>query len=196
LTEFTGTVRIGYALCGSFCTLRESMNTLRKLRETHSDITPIMSEITYATDTRFGKAADFIAEAEDICGKPVIHTIDGAEPIGPRALLDLIIISPATGNTISKIAAGITDSSVTMAVKAHLRNGRPVLIALSSNDALSGSASSLGKLLVKKNMFFVPFGQDDPFNKPTSIKADFTKLEAAAAEAVQGRQLQPLLTVF
>jgi len=180
-------------MCGSFCTMREAVDALRNLRMTFSDITPIMSEITYSTDTRFGRAADFAAETEDICGKPVIHTIKDAEPIGPRGLLDLLIIAPATGNTVSKMAGGITDSAVTMAAKAHLRNSRPVLIAICTNDALSGSAPGLGTLLGKRNIFFVPFGQDDPIGKPTSMKADFSKLEKAAFEALEGKQLQPIL---
>ncbi|MDR0917017.1 MAG: dipicolinate synthase subunit B [Oscillospiraceae bacterium] len=187
--------RVGYAMCGSFCTMSESINALEILRETFDDITPIMSEIAFSTDTRFGRADEFVRMMEHICGKSVIHTIADAEPIGPKALLDLLIIAPATGNTVSKIANGITDTAVTMAAKAHLRNGRPMLLAICSNDALSGSAPAIGTLLSRRNVYFAPMYQDDPIKKPTSLVADFGKITQAAEDALRGRQLQPLLAV-
>jgi dipicolinate synthase subunit B len=187
-------VRVGFAICGSYCTFEKALAALARLGETFSDITPIMSESAYSTDTRFGEASAFARRAERICGKAVIHTITGAEPIGPGALLDLLIIAPCTGGTLTKLAHGITDTCVTMAAKAHLRNGGPVLIAISTNDALGASAPSLGALLNRKNIYFVPFYQDDPIKKPTSLVADFGALTAAARAALEGRQLQPMLT--
>ncbi len=188
--------RIGYALCGSYCTFSRSVNALERLCSEYKDVTPIMSENAYSTDTRFGKASDFIKKIEGICGRQIIHTIAQAEPIGPRATLDLLIIAPCTGNTLSKLAFGITDSSVTMAAKAHMRNGRPVLIAVATNDGLSGSAPAIGRLLGRKNIFFVPFYQDSPQDKPTSLVARFEMIKEAAAAALRGVQLQPLLTAL
>lgn len=187
-------VRIGYAMCGSYCTFDKSVCALKKLSEVYPNITPIMSENAYSKDTRFGKAANFIEQVEDICGKSIIHTIEGAEPFGPRALLDLLIISPCTGNTISKLAWGITDTCVTMAAKAHMRNGRPLLLAVSTNDALSGSASGLGTLMNRKNIYFVPFYQDDPHGKPCSLAPRFDMLIESADAALGGRQIQPMVT--
>jgi dipicolinate synthase subunit B len=153
-----------------------------------------MSGNAAGTDTRFGKAEDFRARITEICGREPITTIVGAEPIGPKKLLDLLVIAPATGNTIAKLANGISDTSVTLAYKAHLRNGRPIVIAVSSNDALSQNAANLGILLNRGNHFFVPYGQDDAANKPTSLVADFELLPATIAAALNGKQLQPILT--
>ena len=186
-------VTLGYALCGSFCTFSQSMQALRQLRQQYEHIIPIFSEAAASWDTRFGKAADFVAEAERICGEKAILTIPEAEPIGPKRLLDLLIIAPCTGNTMAKLAAGIADSTVTLACKAHLRNQRPVLLAVSSNDALSGNAASLGRLLSRKHFYFVPFAQDSPMGKPESLVADFNRLPAAAHAALQQRQVQPIL---
>ena len=169
------------------------MSALEQVRAHWRNIVPIVSECTAATDTRFGKAHDLMREMERICDRRVIPSIEAAEPIGPKKLLDLLIIAPCTGNTLGKLAAGITDTSVTMAAKAHLRNGRPVLIALSTNDGLSASAHNIGTLLTRKNIFFVPFGQDDPEHKPTSLTADFSLIVPAAQAALEGRQLQPIL---
>ncbi len=182
---------IGYAMCGSFCTLNRAVDEIVNLKKLNYDIVPIMSEIVYSTDTRFGKAEDFIARVEEICSHKVIHTISMAEPIGPKKLLDLLIISPCTGNTLAKLANGITDTAVTMSAKSHLRNKRPVLIAVSTNDGLSGAAKNIGKLMNYKNIFFVPFGQDDPINKTNSLIADFAKIPEAARLALKGEQLQP-----
>ena len=184
---------IGFAVCGSFCTHSKAIETLEQVRARWRNVVPIVSECTAATDTRFGKAHDLMREMERICDRRVIDSIQAAEPIGPKQLLDLLIIAPCTGNTLGKLAAGITDTSVTMAAKAHLRNGRPLLIAPSTNDGLSTSAASIGELLRRKNIYFVPFGQDDPKGKPTSLAADFSLVAEAAQAALEGRQLQPIL---
>lgn len=184
---------IGYAMCGSFCTLKASVEALSRLSGSGYDILPIMSEACYTTDTRFGTAADFIDKVEDLCKQKIIHTSKDAEPIGPKGLLDALIIAPCTGNTLAKIAAGITDSSVTMAAKAHLRNSRPLVIAIATNDALSANLKNIGILMERKNIYFVPFGQDDPYKKPSSMIADFLKTETTLTEALKGDQLQPIL---
>ncbi|MCF2662397.1 dipicolinate synthase subunit B [Pseudoflavonifractor phocaeensis] len=184
---------IGFAVCGSFCTHARAMSALEQVRARWRTVVPIVSECTAETDTRFGTAHDLMREMERICDHRVISTVKGAEPIGPQKLLDLLIICPCTGNTLGKLAAGVTDTSVTMAAKAHLRNGRPLLIAPSTNDGLSASASTIGTLLARKYIYFVPFGQDDPQKKPTSLTADFSQVADAAQAALEGRQLQPLL---
>lgn len=186
-------ITIGFAVCGSFCTHDKAMTALEQVRSRWSNIVPIVSECTAATDTRFGNAHDLMREMERICDHRVVQTIKEAEPIGPQKWLDLLIICPCTGNTLGKLAAGVTDSSVTMAAKAHLRNGRPLLIAPATNDGLSASAASIGSLLPRKYIYFVPFGQDDAINKPTSLMADFSLVADAAQAALEGRQLQPLL---
>lgn len=188
--------RIGFAMCGSYCTFDRALSALERLRDEYASITPIMSENAYAIDTRFGAAADFNARLRELCGREIIHTIEAAEPIGPRAVLDLLVIAPCTGNTLAKLANGITDTAVTMAAKAQLRNERPVLIAISTNDALSGSAPALGALLGRKNVYFVPFYQDDPHAKPTSLLANLEALNEAVAAALAGRQLQPMVNAF
>ncbi len=186
-------LKVGYAMCGSFCTLKRAVEELKVLKEKGFDIYPIMSPITYSTDTRFGKAADFIKEVEETCGKKIISTVKEAEPIGPKALFDVLVISPCTGNTLGKIANGITDSSVAMAAKAHLRNARPLVLAIATNDALSASAKNIGSLLNTKNVYFVPFGQDDVFKKPTSLISDFSLIYDTVISALDGKQLQPIL---
>jgi len=184
---------IGFAVCGSFCTHSRALAALEQVAAQYEHVLPIVSEIVSVTDTRFGSAHDLMREMERICGHRVISTISEAEPIGPKGLLDLLIIAPCTGNTLSKMAAGITDSSVTMAAKAHLRNGRPIVVCVASNDGLSGSAPAIGQLLMRKNLFFVPFGQDDPVHKPTSLIADFAQIPQTVQAALEGRQIQPLL---
>ena len=186
-------ITVGFAVCGSFCTHAKAMAALEQVRARWERVIPIVSECTAATDTRFGAAHDLMREMERICDHRVIASVKAAEPIGPQKLLDLLIICPCTGNTLGKLAAGVTDTSVTMAAKAHLRNGRPVLIALSTNDGLSTSAASIGELLRRKHIYFVPFGQDDPKGKPTSLAADFSLVAEAAQAALEGRQLQPVL---
>jgi len=186
-------LRVGFAFCGSFCTYRKAMAALEDAVGRYDWVQPIVSEASAATDTRFGNAHDFMREMERLCDKRVMDTVKAAEPIGPKKLLDVLVIAPCTGNTLAKLANGITDSAVTMAAKAQLRNGRPVVLAVSTNDGLAGSAKNIGLLLDKKNIYFVPFGQDDPAEKPASLVADFTRIPETVAAALEGRQLQPVL---
>lgn len=183
---------IGYAFCGSFCTHRKSVQELKGLRAQGYDILPIMSDNVYNIDTRFGKAKDLIKEVEEITGNEVVHTIVEAEPLGPKITLDALIISPCTGNTLAKIARGITDTSVTMAAKAHLRSDRPTVLALCSNDALSANLQNISILLERKNVFFVPMKQDDPSGKPHSLVCEFSLLNDTFKGALERRQIQPL----
>lgn len=170
------TKTIGYAVCGSFCTHKRALETLRSLKKEKYDICPIVSETVFTTDTRFGTAAEFVAEVERICGRGVIHTIAGAEPLGPMTPLDLLIIAPCTGNTLAKMANGITDTAVTMAAKAQLRADRPVLIGLASNDVLSANLRNLAYLHTKKHITFVPMEMDDPVGKPYSMVCRFEEI--------------------
>ncbi len=186
-------ITVGFALCGSFCTIAEVTVQIKALIDSGYKIIPIMSPIVYSTDNRFNKAAELRERIENLCGNKIIHTIEGAEPIGPKKLLDVLIVAPCTGNTLAKLANGITDTSVTMAVKAHLRNGRPVVIAPATNDGLSASAQNIGRLLNCKNIYFVPYGQDDAIGKPTSLIADFTQIPKTVNFALEGKQIQPLL---
>ena len=185
-------LRVGIAMCGSFCTFEKVLSAMEQWADRY-DLTAILSETAASTDTRFGKAADFIARLEHITGKPVIRTIADAEPVGPKKLFDVLVIAPCTGNTLTKMARGITDTAVTMAAKAHLRNGRPLCVAFTTNDGLSVTLQNVGALLTRKNIYFVPFYQDDPIGKPNSLSADFTKLEQTFQSAVDHNQLQPLL---
>ena len=183
---------IGYALCGSFCTLSKSVEVLTLLKEKGYDVLPIMSEITATTDTRFGKAADFINRIQSICGRPIIRTIPEAEPLGPARPLEALVICPCTGNTLAKLANGVTDTPVCMAAKAHLRSDRPLLITLASNDALSANLRNIGTLLSRKSVYFSPMVQDDPTAKPQSLVADFSLVPNALEAALEGRQLRPI----
>lgn len=183
---------VGFALCGSFCTYRQTIDALRALAEDYTVI-PIFSEAGYTIDSRFGTAEGFRREAEEICGTNALHTIAEVEPLGPKKLLDLMIVAPCTGNTLGKLANGVADSPVTFACKAHLRNGRPVVLAISTNDGLSASAENIGKLLNRKHYYFVPFGQDSPQGKPYSLVADMGQIGATVAAALRGEQVQPLL---
>lgn len=185
--------RVGVALTGSFCTFSKVFGAIDKLAQTGADIYPIMSETSAATDTRFGRAEDFIKRFEAVSGKQVIRTIAQAEPIGPKGLLDLLIVVPCTGNTAAKLAWGVTDTSVTMAVKAHLRNSRPVLIGISTNDGLGNAAKNIGMLQNSKNIYMIPYRQDDHEHKPNSLVADFDLMVSAAEKALDGCQLQPVL---
>lgn len=185
-------IRLGFAVCGSFCTFKRVLEELEKLAKEY-DITPIMSSGAAFTDTRFGKAEDLRRRITEICGKEPITTIAGAEPIGPQALLDVLVIEPCTGNTLGKLANGITDTAVTMAAKAHLRNGRPVVLAVSTNDALGASARNIGTLMNAKNIYFLPMRQDAPQGKPASVVANFAKTGAAIKAALEGKQVQPVL---
>lgn len=185
-------MNIGFAMCGSFCTFEKAMSAMEELAAQHR-ITPIFSAAACETDSRFGKAADFIARAEAICKSPVLRTIAQVEPIGPKKLLDALVIAPCTGNTLAKLANGIADGPVTMAAKSHLRNGRPLILALATNDALGAAAENIGRLLARRHIYFVPFGQDDPAGKPNSMIAHFPLLPQTLQAALGGVQLQPLL---
>ncbi len=185
-------LRVGYALCGSFCTFRQSIGEMKRLVGEGADVFPIMSQNAYSLDTRFGTAADFVAEIEKICGKSVIHTIPQAEPIGPKKLLDVLVISPCTGNTLAKLACGVTDTSVALAAKAHLRNARPLVLGVSTNDALANAAKNIGALMNHKNIFFIPMSQDDPVKKPNSMVVHFEKTKDTIKGALQNRQIQPV----
>ena len=183
---------IGFAMCGSFCTFHQVFPIMEELAKKYRVI-PIFSPVAYSTDSRFGTAQSHIRRAAEICGADPLSTIAQVEPIGPKKLLDALVIAPCTGNTLAKLSHSIAETSVTMAVKSHLRNGRPVLVAVSTNDALAGAAENIGKLLSRKNYYFVPFGQDDSLGKPTSMVADFSKIPAALEAALSGEQLQPIL---
>lgn len=185
-------IRAGFAMTGSFCTFSQALDQLPALLEAGMDVVPIMSETAFSTDTRFGTAQSFIDKLESLTGNKVIHTIRDAEPIGPKALLDVIIVAPCTGNTLGKLAGGITDTAVTMAVKAHLRNLRPVVLAVASNDALAASSRNIGQLMNTKHIYFVPLRQDDSVKKPTSLVAKMGLLLPTVQAALEGRQLQPV----
>jgi len=185
-------MHVGFAMCGSFCTYAAVFPVLEALCREHTVI-PILSDISCTADSRFGTAAEHIQTITDICGREPLCTIPEVEPIGPKKLLDVLVVAPCTGNTLAKLSHSIADGPVSMAVKSHLRNGRPVVLAISTNDALAGAAENIGRLLGRKNYFFVPFGQDDPIKKPTSIVADFSKIPQTVEAAAQGYQLQPIL---
>ena len=185
-------MNIGFAMCGSFCTFNKVFPIMEVLANSHK-VFPIFSVSSGSVDSRFGEAESFIAFAERICNRNVIRTLSEAEPIGPKKLLDALVIAPCTGNTLAKLAHGIADGPVTMAAKSHLRNGRPVIVAVSTNDALGAAAENIGKLLARKHYYFVPFRQDDPVNKPTSMVSDFSLIPETIAAALEGKQLQPIL---
>ena len=186
-------ITLGYALTGSFCTIKESVKALKTLKNDYDiKIIPIFSEVVYSTNTRFGNANDLINEVEDICKEKVIHSIVGAEPIGPKNLLDILVVAPATGNTLAKNALGITDSTVTMAIKAHLRNNKPVVLGIATNDALGASAKNIGLLHNTKNIYFVPYRQDDPQGKNNSLICDFALIPQTVEQALLGKQLEPI----
>ena len=184
--------QVGLALCGSYCTYDQVFKAAEGLAAEYALI-PIMSDTAAGTDTRFGRASDHIRRLMDITGREVVTTIAEAEPLGPREPMDALVIAPCTGNTLAKLARGVTDSAVTMAAKAHLRNGRPLVIAFSTNDGLSGSLENIARLLNRKHVYFVPFRQDDPEKKPNSLQADFSLIGPAVEAALRGEQLQPLL---
>ena len=185
-------MEIGFAMCGSFCTYAEVFPVMEELAQLHR-ITPILSFSSATIDSRFGTADEHLRRIREICGQSPLLTIEGVEPIGPKKLLDALIIAPCTGNTLAKLAHSIADTPVTMAAKSHLRNARPVIVAISTNDALAGAAENIGKLMARKHYYFVPFGQDDPIKKPTSIVADFAKIPQTLAAALEGYQIQPML---
>lgn len=191
MNDLTGE-RIGFVVTGSFCTFSAAFAQAAKLREAGAELTPIFSEHAATMDTRFGKSADRVAELEEICGKPSICTIAQAEPIGPKDLLDMLVVAPCTANTTAKLAHGITDSTATMAVKSMLRRQKPVVLAIATNDALGASAKNIGLLLNTKHYYFVPLRQDAPMEKPASLVADFTKLPETVEMARQQKQIQPI----
>lgn len=186
-------IKIGFAICGSFCTFDKAVEQIAVLKAEGYNVFPIMSQNAYVTDTRFGKAESFRAKIEEYAENKIIYTIKDAEPIGPKKLLDLLVIEPCTGNTLAKLANGITDTSVTMAAKAHLRNQRPLVIAVSTNDGLGTAAKNIGILHNAKNIFFVPYRQDDPINKPSSLVADFNMTALTVKAALENMQMQPIL---
>jgi len=185
--------RVGCAMTGSFCTFKEVFEGWRELKRTGAELVPIMSFNAASLNTRFYSAVDSVGIFEEICGSKVLNSIAQVEPIGPRKLLDLLIVAPCTGNTLAKIANGITDTPVSLAVKSHLRNQRPVLIGVSTNDALAASAQNIGKLMNTQNIYFVPFAQDDPLQKPNSCVAIWDLLVESAEKALENRQIQPIL---
>lgn len=186
-------VRVGFAFCGSYCTYGPAMAALEAVASRFEEVTPIVSEHSADTDTRFGNAHDHMREMERICGRRVISTIPEAEPIGPKKLLDVLVIAPCTGNTLAKLAAGVTDTTVTMAAKAQLRNGRPVVLAPSTNDGLGVSLRNLGDLLCRKYIYVTPFRQDDPKGKPASLVADMSLIPQTIDCALRDIQLQPVM---
>lgn len=186
-------IKIGFVLTGSFCTFKKTLPKMKQLIENGAEILPIMSFNAYNTDTRFGTAKEFVEEIENMTKNEIIHTLKDAEPIGPKKLTDIMIIAPATGNTIAKLANDIIDTPAVMAAKSHLRNGTPLIIAPSTNNGLSGNAENIGKLLNRKNYYFVPFRQDNPITKPRSIVFDPEYLEKTIEYALRGEQIQPIL---
>lgn len=183
----------GFAMCGSFCTFRRAMNEMQKIVQEGYPVLPVMSYNAYSTDTRFGRAQDFVREAEKLTGRKVLCQIPEAEPIGPQKMVGLMIVAPCTGNTLGKLACGITDTPVTMAVKSCLRVGTPVVLTVATNDALAASAQNIGRLLNTKNVYFVPMKEDNPETKPFSLVADFTQILPTALAALEGKQIQPVL---
>jgi dipicolinate synthase subunit B len=186
-------IKIGFAMTGSFCTFDRVFEQMKTLRAMGAEIIPIMSLNSSKTDTRFGLAKEHIEKTEEICKNKPILTLTDAEPIGPKKMTDIMLVAPCTGNTLAKLAYSITDSPVTMAVKSHLRNSRPVVIGISTNDALAGSLKNIGYLMNTKNYYFVPFAQDDSEKKPASLVCDFTKIPETIVSALENRQLQPVI---
>ena len=186
-------LKLGFCLCGSFCTFSKAIKQLEGLCELGIDVEVILSDAAQSTDTRFGRAEDIKEKLRNITKKDLLLTIRDVEPIGPQARYDALIVAPCTGNTLAKLNNGITDSPVTMACKAHLRNERPVVIALATNDALGASLENIGGLMNKKNFYFVPFSQDDYANKPKSMVAHFDKIYDTVLLAIEGKQIQPII---
>lgn len=182
---------IGWGFCGSFCTMKNAISKMEILAKKH-EILPIFSYSVQNTVTRFGTPEEFTLRVERACDRKVLCSIETCEPIGPKNLLSALIIAPCTGNTLAKIAQGITDTPVTMAAKAHLRNEKPLIIALASNDAASSNLKNIATLIEKKNVYFVPLVQDDPTNKPSSLVADLSRIEETLESAMLGRQIRPL----
>ncbi len=195
MCEILKGLRIGVAICGSFCTFKKSFEAAKRLADFGAELIPIMSFNASALSTRFGKAEDNVKIFEEIAGRPVINTIEAAEPIGPKKMTDIMLLPNCTGNTLAKLSLSVTDSPVTMAVKSHLRGGKPVVINVATNDALSGSAKNIGALMNLRHYYFVPIRQDDYIKKPTSVVGDFDRIEETIIAALNGIQLQPVITV-
>ena len=186
-------IKAGFAMCGSFCTFSKAIESIENLISKGVEIVPIMSYNAYSTDTRFGRAQEHIEKIEDLCSRKIIRTLTGAEPIGPKKIIDALIIEPCTGNTLAKLASGIADTPVTLSAKSNLRNSNPVIIAVSTNDALGNAAKNIGALQTAKNIYFVPYRQDDPVNKPNSLVADFSMTYDTLVSALDGKQIQPVI---
>lgn len=186
-------IRVGFAMCGSFCTFSKAIESIENLINKGVEIVPIMSYNAYSTDTRFGRAKEHIEKIENLCSRKIICTLTGAEPIGPKKIIDALIIEPCTGNTLAKLASGIADTPVTLSAKSNLRNSNPVIIAVSTNDALGNAAKNIGALQNAKNIYFVPYRQDDPVKKPNSLVADFSMTYDTLIEALDGKQIQPMI---
>ena len=187
------TVKVGFAMCGSFCTFSKALEQMEILVKLGYDVIPVMSFNAYSTDTRFGKANDICGKIRELCQKDIICTIKDAEPIGPKKITDIMLVAPCTGNTLAKLANAVTDTPVTMAVKSHLRQQKPVVITVATNDALGASAQNIGRLMNTRHYYFVPFGQDNPFEKPNSLVADFSLIPDTLRSALDHKQLQPIL---
>lgn len=187
-------IRVGFAMCGSFCTFDKALSQMEELINQGYEVIPIMSFNAFSTDTRFGKAVDFQKRIEALCSRKIISEIRDAEPIGPKKMTDIMIVAPCTGNTAAKIACAVTDTPVTMAVKSHLRQSKPVLICIATNDALGASAQNIGRLMNTRHFFFVPFSQDDPVKKPNSLVSDYSLIIPAMKLAMEEKQLQPVLS--
>lgn len=185
-------LRIGFALTGSFCTFARVIQEVQKLTDAGHEVTPILSFAARDTDTRFGKTEDFSRQLEEITGRTPITTLTEAEPIGPKGLFDVLVVAPCTGSTLGRLANGISETPVTLAVKSHLRRNRPVVLAVSTNDALGASLRNIAYLKNAKNIYFVPLSQDDPVSKPNSLVADFTRIDDTITAALAGTQIQPL----
>lgn len=189
-------LKLGVAFCGSFCTFKKALIMLRNLVDLGIDVYPIMSFNAYTISTRFGSASDFIDEIETITGKPIIHSIHDAEPLGPKNMIDALLIAPCTGNSLSKITHAIVDTPVVLAAKSLMRNGKPVILAISTNDGLGLNLENIGHLMPNQNIYFVPFGQDNPVTKPYSLVADLTQVPATLELALDGKQIQPVLIKY
>ena len=186
-------IKVGFAMCGSFCTFSKAIESIENLINKGVEIVPIMSYNAYSTDTRFGRAKEHIEKIENLCSRKIICTLTGAEPIGPKKIIDALIIEPCTGNTLAKLASGIADTPVTLSAKSNLRNSNPVILAVSTNDALGNAAKNIGALQNAKNIYFVPYRQDDPVKKPNSLVADFSMTYDTLIDALDGKQIQPII---
>lgn len=183
---------LGFAFCGSFCTMAAALSSMEMLISRGYEIQPIMSDNAYTIDTRFHRASDFVRRVEAVAKREIIHTVAAAEPLGPKSPLEGLIIAPCTGNTLAKLAGGITDTAVTMATKAHLRQDRPTLIALATNDALSSNLSNLGRLITRRSVYLVPMRQDDPVGKPHSLVARMSDIPDCWEAVMRGEQKRPI----